>query len=578
MTSRWRLLGPVLVGVGLLVAGQSELAFRVAAFGVMVGVLVLVHELGHFLVARVFGIGAPTFSLGIGPAVFRLFRWRGTDFVVSALPIGGYVRLAGADAFGEEDVDTVVDARQDFMKRPVWQRLLVMLAGPGMNLVLPFVLFTAVLMFGEPQADNSIGTVIPGSPAAELGLRPLDRVVAVAGEPVDGWSDLVTILDDHVGDPVTLSVARGDQRLDLVIPQGAVRLTPEGIVDTEHLGVWSFRRSSRIGVSDPASPAARAGLATGDGVVQVDGAAIHTFEELLGALSPDRAHTIVRVRPVDGAVDRAELTLTPDPSWQPDRVEPDPNPWGLVHATLFVGDVQADSAADVAGVRPGDRMLSIDGEPVDCWSDVLHLVRRTTSEARAEADVRALELHVLRGGEELALTFTPRVEREVAPGGFVTFRPIMGVRQFGEVYVPGPDISKYYSLPEAFGRATEESFAVFSRTVAVLKSLVFGDLGIGESLGGPVEIFRIAGKSAESGIFTYVRVMGMISISLGIFNLLPVPALDGGHIAVYLVEVVRGRPLPLRIRERIQMAGVLALFALLLTVTVLDFHRLFTPG
>jgi regulator of sigma E protease len=563
----------VLAVGGMVAAGRGDVAFKIASFGIMVGVLVVVHELGHFLVAKAFGIGAPTFSLGIGPAVFRLFRWRGTDFVISALPVGGYVKLAGADAFGDEDADNQVDPSLDFMRRPVWQRLLVMLAGPGMNLLLPFVLFTAVLMFGEPQPDNSVGTVLPGSPAAALGLRPLDRIVAAASEPVDTWTDLVTVLDDHVGEPVTLTIARGDREFEVVAPGDAVRMTKEGFVDTEHFGVWQSRRSSRIGVSDPTSPAARAGLVTGDGIVEVDGAAIRTFEELLAALSPDQPHQVVRVRALEGSVDRATITLTPDPSWQPDRVEPDPNPWGLLHATLFVGEVLADSAAGVAGVRAADRFLSIDGTGVDCWADVLTLVKRTTSEAKAEAEVRSLELHVVREGQELALTFTPRVEREIV-AGIVGFRPVMGVRQFGETYVDGPDISKYYSLPQAFGRASEESFAVFERTLTVLGGLVFGDIRISEGLGGPVEIFRVAGKSAEAGPFTYVRVMGMISISLGIFNLLPVPALDGGHIAVYAVEVVRGRPLSLRIRERIQMAGILALVALVLTVTVMDFHRL----
>jgi regulator of sigma E protease len=566
-------LGLLFVAVGLVAVFGQSAVLRIGSFGVMVGVLVIVHELGHFVVARMFGIGAPTFSIGIGPVVWRMFRWRGTDFVISALPVGGYVKLSGADAFGEEELDLEVDPTKDFMRRPVWQRLLVMLAGPGMNLVLPFALFTAVLVFGEPQPDNSIGTVLPDSPAAALGLRPLDRVVAAAGEPVDTWTDLLDVLDDHVGDAVTMSIARGDDRFEVVVPAGAVRMSPEGFVDSEHLGLWQSRRSSRIGVSDLTSPAARAGLRTGDGVVEVDGAPVRTFEELLGALPTDRSHELVVVRAVGGEVQRATLTLAPDPAWQPERVEPDPNPWGLLHATLFVGDVAPDSAAGQAGVRPGDRLLAIDGTPIDCWAEVIALVKQTTREAKALAEVRPLELRVVRDGRDEVLSFTPRVEREIV-AGVVQFRPVMGVRQFTEAYVDGPDIAKYYSLPQAFGRASEESFSVFERTLTVLGGLVVGDIRIREGLGGPVAIFQVAGESAEHGVFTFVRMMGMISISLGIFNLLPVPALDGGHIAVYAVEVVRGRPLPLRIRERIQMAGILALVALVLTVTVLDVHRL----
>lgn len=574
MTQNVRLGLGFLLGLGVLgvVFGPSALV-KLASFGVMVGVLVVVHELGHFAVARVFGIGAPVFSIGIGPVLFRLFRWRGTDFVLSGLPVGGYVRLAGADAFGEEDLDLDVDPAQDFMRRPVWQRLLVMLAGPGMNLLLPFALFTGVLMFGEPQPDNSIGTVLPDSPAAALGLRPLDRIVGAAGEPVDTWTDLLDVLDDHVGEPITMQVARGAGTFEVVVPAGVVRMTPEGYVDNEHLGIWQSRRSSRVGVSDPTSPAARAGLRTGDGIVEVDGAPVRTFEELLGALSADRSHAVVVVRAVDGAVQRETVTLAPDPAWQPVRVEPDPNPWGLLHVSLFVGDVKADSAAGEAGVRANDRLLAIDGTPIDAWGEVIALVKKTASEARAEAEVRALRLTVVRDGQEVDLSFTPRLEREIV-GAVVTFRPVMGVRQYGEAYVDGPDLSKHYSLPAAFRRASEQTLGVFDKTMKVLRGLVVGDIQIQEGLGGPVAIFQVAGESAEQGVFTFVRVMGMISISLGVFNLLPVPALDGGHIAVYAIEVVRGRPLPLRIRERIQMVGILALVALVLTVTVMDFHRL----
>lgn len=551
-----------------------EYVIWVLSFGVMVGVLVVVHEAGHFLVAKAFGIGAPVFSIGIGPPLFRLFSWRGTDFVVSGLPIGGYVKLAGADPFGEEDVEGWVDPKEDFMRRPVWQRFLVMVAGPAMNLVLPYVLFTAVLVTGEPQGDNSIGTVIPGTPAAEIGLRPGDRVVGAAGVEVDVWSDLVRELDDHVGAPVPLDVERGGERLALTLPAGAVRLSSDGLVDTEALGFWQSRRTSRIGVADAASPAWKAGLRPGDAILEVDGVPVSTFEELMSGLAEPVPHKVKRGRATPEKLEVEELALEPDPSWQSPWAEVDPNPWGLVHGSVFIGGVEQGSAADQAGIRLGDRMLSIDGKPVRSWSDVLHYVAAAAPGAEDEtATARPLDLVLIRDGVEVPVTLTPNVRRDV-DNGEVRFRPIMGVLPFSETFTDGPQIKKFYDLPTAFGRAVEETNYVFERTFAVLGGFATGDLKFRESIGGPVEIFRVAGASAKEGVFTFVRMIGMISVSLGIVNLLPVPVLDGGQIAVYGIEALRGRPLSLRVRERIQMVGVLVLAALLLMATVMDFQRL----
>ena len=126
---------------------------------VMISFVVVIHEFGHFIVARAFGIGTPVFSVGMGPRLFG-FMWKDTDFRVSALPLGGYVQMAGADPFGEEDANSWVDPEEDFMKKPVWQRLLVMLAGPAMNIGLPFVVFTGVFMLGDSLRDNQIHRVV----------------------------------------------------------------------------------------------------------------------------------------------------------------------------------------------------------------------------------------------------------------------------------------------------------------------------------------------------------------------------------------------------------------------------------
>lgn len=538
----------------------------------MLCILVVVHETGHFLVAKLFRVGVPVYSIGMGPRLFG-FRWRGTDYRVSALPIGGYVRMAGADPFGEEDPDAVVDPDQDFMKKPVWQRLLIMVAGPAFNLMLPFVLFTAVMMAGEPQADPSIGTVLPGTPAEQAGLRPGDVVKAVNGEPVDVFIEINDVLEADPEGPVEMVVARDGAERAVRLPLETVPLTPEGFVDFEKLGIQSSRMSTRIGIADPTAPAYRAGLRTGDAIVAVDGRAVDTWEQLRDALAAGDRHEVDVVHPTEaGELEEKKLVLEADPAWSPPAWETHPDRFGVLPIVLFVGSVSPDSRAAEAGVREDDRLLAVDGQPVRTWVDLIHLVAATAEEPKEGVEPRKLALSLVRDGQVHELSFAPAMVREVV-GGEPRYRPVMGIGRYPDAFIPGPQINKYYSFPEAAGRAVEETGMLFRQTVGVLGNLVTRELKVQESLGGPIEIFRMAGQAAERGIYFYLRMIGMISISLGVINLLPVPVLDGGQILFYAIEGIRGRPLSVALRERIQMVGVLALIALMLMVFVFDVNR-----
>jgi regulator of sigma E protease len=543
----------------------------VAAGLAMIGVLVVIHEFGHFIVAKLFGIGVPVFSVGMGPRLFG-FEYNGTDYRLSALPIGGYVRMCGADPFGEEDPGETVDPDLDFMNKPVWQRLLVMLAGPAFNLGLPFVLFTAVLMLGEPQADTSIGLVIPGSRAEEAGLEVGDSIVRVDGTKVDVWGDLVLMLTKVAHKPsVPIRVLRDGKSVDLVLPGEAVQLADDGIIDLEVLGMWSSRLSTRIGIDSPDSPAARAGLRTGDAIMTVDGHDVADWESLHARLSPGRSHELTYIRADDSQIDSRSTTLEPG-EWAVLSNDPVQDSWGFVPTVLFVGSVRPDSPAEAAGVLADDRILAIDGQYVRTWSELVALIKSTSKHLTAEDVPRALALSIVRDGQRRELEFRPEMTREVVRGR-AKYRPLIGIQIYPNAYVSGPDVKKYYGPLEAANRATEEGIIVFKHTIGVLTNLIVGELRPQESLGGPIEIFRLAGEGARQGIFTYARLVGTISFSLGIINLLPVPVLDGGHICFYLIEAVRGRPVSLVLRERIQMVGVLALVALMLMVTVMDVNR-----
>jgi regulator of sigma E protease len=236
------------------------------------------------------------------------------------------------------------------------------------------------------------------------------------------------------------------------------------------------------------------------------------------------------------------------------------------------------SPAWQAGIRAGDRFVALDGRPVRSWAEVLDRVKGTMSGEGETATARALQVDVLREGRVLSLRLTPSVIRDTDPIGQYYYRPIIGVVRLGG-YTDGETTRVYYPFPQAVSRASTETVQLGGLILGHLGKLVTGEAAVRKSLGGPVEMFRQARSAAERGLFDWARLMGMLSISLGIVNLLPVPVLDGGQILFYAVEGVRGRPLSLALRERVQQVGLLFLVLLMLSVLVFDIQRIFEgPG
>ena len=224
-----------------------------------------------------------------------------------------------------------------------------------------------------------------------------------------------------------------------------------------------------------------------------------------------------------------------------------PDRFGLLPAALFIGAVSKNSAASEAGVQPNDRMVSIDGHPVRSWFELVGLVAATSTDLTADAKPRPLELVVARDGKALTLQFAPRMIQDLSSPS-VRFKPVMGIVQSGAVNLGGGQIHKYYGFLEALRRASVQTVEVFAGTIAVLVQLVTFNRPVQDSLASPVGMTQMAAAAAENGPLAFARLAGMISISLGIVNLLPVPALDGGQILFYAVEGIRGRPLSLALR------------------------------
>ena len=547
----------------------------VAAAAFLVGTLITIHEFGHFLVARFFGVTVKVFSIGFGKRLFG-FQWRGTDYRVSSIPFGGYVRWVGADPYGDSgaDDDEWMDAKGSFIHKPAWQRLLILLAGPGTNLLLPVVVFTALMFAGEPQPRSDVGRVEHGSVAEQLGVRPGDRIVGVNGVRLTTWVDVLEAFDDDQADPVEIVVDRAGSEVAFVLAKPDVELP----LRPWDYGIDNNSPDPTVIVDDGQSPAGLAGFKSGDVIVSVDGIPVRTWIELSALLATsERAEVVVqRVDPANKEVPiTTSIILTPLPTWAPAGVAVDEVLWqrfGLASATLGVGSISKDSAAAKAGIQHGDRLLRVGAHEVYSWVDVVRGVSDSTKGKHEGAGADPVEILVRRDGVVSSIWVTPDVVEDTDDFGRYRVRPLAGIGG-GGAWVNGPMVPRPYPLWEAFPRAVDETVAIGGFILEQVGLLFTGGAAVSKSLGGPVEIFRQAKMAAERGLFDYARLMGQLSISLGVLNLLPIPVLDGGSIAMYTAEWIRGRRLPERVRERLQQVGLLFLVTLILFVAVFDIHR-----
>jgi len=439
---------------------------------VALGVLVTFHEFGHFWVARRCGVKVLRFSVGFGSPLFRWHDRQGTEFVIAAIPLGGYVKML------DEREGDVPPALLDsaFNRKSVRQRFAIVSAGPLANFLLALVFFWLLAMLGSEQIRPVIGAVEPGSLAAQAGLSADQEIVAVNGKPVSGW---------------------GEVNLQLV---------------------------RRLGESG-----------------QLD----------------------VTVRDVGGSSERhLQISLQ---NWLKGVEEPDPitslgiRPW-RPQIVPVIAQLDPEGPAQAAGIRLGDRLLSLNQQPLDDWQQVIDAVRTLPGEP--------VSLQVERQGQRLdvLLTLATRGEGEVRRG-------YLGAGVEGGEW-PAEMLREVSFGPlEAVAEGVRRTWIMSLLTLDSLKKMLFGELSV-KNLSGPITIAKVAGASAQSGLGDFLNFLAYLSISLGVLNLLPIPVLDGGHLLFYLVEWVRGRPLSERVQGWGVQIGISLVVGVMLLALVNDLGRL----
>jgi regulator of sigma E protease len=537
---------------------KQRLAVDLLYFALLCSVLIFVHELGHFVVAKLFGVKVLTFSIGFGPKILRI-RGRETEYCVGLLPLGGFVKM-----LEETRQDPVLpeDRARTFQAQAVYKRVLIVLAGPTMNVLFPVLLYFSVFVGDNSFAPPTIGVVLPGHPA-EGKLEPGDRVLEVDGQRISTFAELRRTIARSPNAELKFKVFRSNEHVEVVvIPEEKLVHKPLGVVDrVGEIGIKPSRPAAVIGIVAPDSPAYRAGLRTFDLITEVRGQPVKTFDDLDAALRDNRGETVpvTYLRPQvvpNGMGGLAGLAVYGSgvAALTPEVGHGDlPSRTGIEPADLYVADVPEGSAEWKADLRPGDRVLEIDGVEVPAWS--------TLVERLFAAPDRPHAITWLRAGQRKSGTVELRREDWVDEYGEhvprFSFRTSNWVPAVSE-----PSVESASPWGYALRSAVDETYDVVRFIVVGIVRIVEGRISI-STLGGPITVYDIVGEEGAKGASYFVWAMAVISINLGLINLLPIPLLDGGHLLFLGLEAFLRRPLPLRIREMASLAGLLFLMVLM---------------
>ena len=452
-----------------------QILVSILAYIVAVGILVIAHEFGHFIVARGLGIKVLRFSVGFGKPLWTWHR-KGdeTEYVLSALPLGGYVKMADE----REGEVAEKDLPRAFNRKSIPRRAAVVLAGPFFNFLFAILAYWIIFMHGVPGLRSVVGYVMPGTPAAEAGLQPGDTIQSVGTRDTPTWDDVqVELFRQVLGSPEIPMQVRtaGGEVKDLALP-----------------------------VRDPSALTAPDQMLVGLGL-----SVLPPLEPVLDQVAP------------------------------------------------------TDTAAQ-AGLKRGDRVLSVDDKAIAHWQDLVAILRASGG--------KTLHLVIQRGGQSQNVTLKVGISTENGVSiGHIGAGPVAPSKD----YFDGLSIEQRYNPLAALGQGFKRTADMSWLTLLAGWNMLTGNVSL-KSLSGPIDIAQYAGYAAQSGVSTFLEFLAFVSISLGVLNLLPIPVLDGGHLLYFAAEAVKGSPLSERVEALGQRVGLALLLLLMGFAVCNDLIRVFS--
>ena len=520
-------------------------------FSLLLGTLVFIHELGHYLAARYFGVRVEVFSLGFGPKLIG-YKWGDTYYCISLIPLGGYVKL-----FGDNPRKKIKDEdkKYAFLSQKVWPKSAIALAGPVMNFFIAVFLFTLIGFIGIKTVVPRVGDLKEDSPAFQTGFRSNDLILSVNQEKVSHWRDVNQWIQNNPENKLVFQIQRKDMMIDLEMAPKKIKNTSLSILgkylgDIE--GLIPVSRSAHIGVAHSDSLAYKSGLRAFDEIKEINSIKIshwRDMEKTFQSLLP--VESILNIKVLRDQKEMDIQLLLPSSSFSLSQI-------GIEKTDLYVDRVKKDSPADQAGLLKGDRLFSVEGKILENWEDVLTFVSAQTSER--------FNMTILRDGESRVVSVQTQPMPIIHPDGQLEYRNMIGVASAQYVSLPKSVYSRTLNPFHALSYGVKETVKWVLVTGKVLWRLLTGSISH-RVLGGPISIAKAAKNSISQSIVHFLSVMAIISVNLFLINLLPIPILDGGHLLLFAIEGIRGNALSVRKQEMIQMIGlVFVLFFIGLTV------------
>jgi regulator of sigma E protease len=542
---------------------------HVLPFILLLGLLIFVHELGHFLVARFCGVRVEVFSLGFGKKLFS-YKRGDTVYCLSLIPLGGYVKMFGEQ--GSDKVLTDEDKKVAFSYKTPWQRIAIVLAGPLMNFFFAVLIFGGIAQLGEETRSPIIASVVSNSVAEQAGLRGGDKILKINSFDVrsyeefqkklnaskDGEANLVVQDSTGVEKNVTVKVSSVDNPNIFSLEK---RL---GQVE----GIETFALGTTIAVTFD-SPAYKAGLRTGDNLLSVNGKKIARWAQFEGFFKTASQDLVIEVerssKQMDGDKPTAKTNLNVTLALAEVQKNKELISFGFDNTELYLEQIIKDSPAKMAELEKHDKIIAINSQPVASWKDISETIKSYDGK-------EALTFTVNRDGTQLLKKITPLVTEQNTPFGAIEKRYTVGIMPMVYYAEPETTVVKASSPIEALVKGTTRTIDVSIMTLMSFVKLFQGEVSV-KNVGGMVSIGKAAKDSFEMGAQTFFMTMGILSVSLFILNLLPIPVLDGGHLVFYTIELIKGSPLSLRKMEIAQQVGFVLLMGLMILAQFNDIVR-----